>query len=348
MKRVNRSILAVLVVLCFFFGIGGVMPIYTSTTVSAAVQTIAKAGDSCTTLQNVNLRATASSKSKIVTSLKKGARVTVLQKKGTWYKVRTQNGKTGFIYGKYLKRVNKVQAKKGTPKKQVNLTISAAASLTDAMKDIQTAYAKEQKDVTLTLNFGSSGSLQQQIEQGAPVDIFMSAAAKQMDNLEAKDLIVKESRQNLLKNKMVLVASKNSKGIEKLDDLATDKVKIIAIGDPASVPAGKYAQEVLTYYGLWDKVQSKLVLAKDVRQVLAYVEAGNAEAGFVFLTDAGISKEVKTVLIADEKSHSAIVYPVAIIKDSKNSKEAADLIRFMSSDKGQAVFEKYGFTVVKP
>lgn len=231
------------------------------------------------------------------------------------------------------------------PAEPITLLVSAAASLTDAIADIDKLYSQEHANVSFTLNLASSGKLQQQIEQGAPADVFISASKGKMDALEEKDLIVKESRQNILKNRMVLIVAQDNSTIKGFNEL--NNARVIAIGEPESVPAGKYAKEVLISMALWDKVQSKVVYAKDVRQVLAYVESGDAEAGIVYQTDANISDKVKVVALAEENTHSALVYPVALIKDSKNQEAAKDFIDFLSSDEARAVFEKYGFTAIK-
>ncbi|MFZ5753250.1 MAG: molybdate ABC transporter substrate-binding protein [Bacillota bacterium] len=225
------------------------------------------------------------------------------------------------------------------------LTVSAAASLKDTMEEIKEIYAKENSKVEITYNFGASGALQQQIEQGAPADIFISAAPKQMDELQKKDLIVKDTRKDLLENKVVLVTPKDRRLITSFEDLGKKEVQKIAIGAPESVPAGKYAQDALTSLGIWNQIASKLVLAKDVRQVLTYVETGNVEAGIVYQTDAKISHKVQIAAVAPEKSHAPVVYPIAAIKSSKNMEQAQSFISFLASDKAKAVFEKYGFTV---
>ncbi|WP_235919368.1 molybdate ABC transporter substrate-binding protein [Heliomicrobium undosum] len=227
----------------------------------------------------------------------------------------------------------------------VNLTVSAAASLKDALTEVKDLYAKEKANTAITYNFGASGSLQQQIEQGAPADIFISAAPKQMDDLQAKNLIDTATRKNLLENKVVLVTPKDS-SITGFSDLAGDKVKKLAIGEPKSVPAGKYAQEVLTKLNLADAVQDKMVFAKDVRQVLTYVETGNTEAGVVYETDAKISDKVKIVTRAPEGSHSPVLYPGAVLKESKNAKAAGEFLTYLQGPAAKVVFEKYGFTVV--
>jgi molybdate transport system substrate-binding protein len=230
----------------------------------------------------------------------------------------------------------------------VELNISAAVSLKDALNEIQANYQKKNPNVKLVYNLGASGTLQKQIEQGAPADIFISAAPKQMNELEAKNLINKATRKNLVENKLVLIVPSNSTlGLSKYEDLTKDNVQKFSIGEPSVVPAGQYAQEVLKKLGLWDTVQSKLVMAKDVRTVLAYVETGNVEAGIVYKTDAVSSNKVKIAAEAPAGSHQPIVYPVALLANSKQQKAAEDFAAFLTTPESAAVFEKYGFTMGK-
>jgi molybdate transport system substrate-binding protein len=228
----------------------------------------------------------------------------------------------------------------------VNLTISAAASLKDAAEELKGLYAKEHQDVNITYNFGASGTLQKQIEEGAPADLFISAGKKQMDALDEKGFIVKESRKDLLGNELVLVAKKDSQ-IAGFEDLSKPEVEKISIGTPESVPAGQYAKESLTSMQLWDKLQPKLVLAKDVRQVLTYVETGNVAAGMVYSSDAVMGEDIKVVTAAPAESHKPIVYPMAILKDTKNQKAVEDFAAFLSGEEAATVFEKYGFIAIK-
>jgi len=196
------------------------------------------------------------------------------------------------------------------------IMVSAAASMKDSMTELQKAYAIKTPAVKLTIVYGASGTLQQQIEQGAPSDLFISAGKSQMDALEAKNLLVKESKVDLIGNDLVLVTGKDNTKITSMEDLT--KADKISIGTPESVPAGKYAQESLTNLKLWEAVQPKLVLAKDVTQVLNYVETGNVDAGLVYQSDAQGSTKVKVVTVAPASSHKAIVYPAAIISATKN------------------------------
>lgn len=225
----------------------------------------------------------------------------------------------------------------------VDLTVSAAASLQDALQAIQPIYENKNTEVDITYNFGSSGSLQQQIEQGAPVDLFISAAAKQMNALEEKNLLLPGTRRDLLKNQMVLIVSKDNTTIQSFEDLGTDALTRIALGEPESVPAGKYAAEVLTSLGLIDAVTPKAVYGKDVRQVLNYVATGNVDAGIVYSSDAKVSDDVKVVATASEYSHSPVVYPIAVLKDSANPEAAKKLEDFLFTAEAQTLFQEYGF-----
>ena len=224
-----------------------------------------------------------------------------------------------------------------------NLIISAAASLKEVLEEIKPLYQQSKTNVKINYNFGSSGALQQQIEQGAPADIFISAAKKQVDALEKKGLLVTGTRNIISKNKLVLVVPKNAVGITSFYNLKDAKVKKIAIGEPRTVPAGQYGQQVLEKLKIWSEIKSKLVFANNVRQVLASVETGNVDAGLVYITDAKISDKVKVVVTADEKYHSPIIYPLAVIKSSKNVDAAKEFSQFLSSNQAKAVFRKYGF-----
>lgn len=229
--------------------------------------------------------------------------------------------------------------------KKSQLTISAAASLKEAMSDIQTEFNAENPDVHLTYNFGSSGSLQKQIEQGAPCDLFISSGQSQMNALEDKELILNDSRKDLVKNSLVLIGSENS-NIQSVNELTSDKIKHVAMGEPSSVPAGKYADEVLNSLNLKDILNSKLVYAKDVKEVLSWVASGNAEAGFVYNSDTTVVDSVKIVETVSEEYHSPINYPVAVIKASKNIDSAKLFEEFLFSDKAKQIFEKYGYSPI--
>ncbi len=231
----------------------------------------------------------------------------------------------------------------GLPQSKTELTVSAAISLKDALDEIAQLYRGKHAGVTIHFNLGGSGTLQRQVEQGAPVDIFISASPDQMDALESKGLILAGTRQDMVKNSVVLIVPKEKEGISSFEDLTKPEAKTIAVGEPQTVPAGKYAQQVLMHFGLYDKVKTKLVLGKDVREVLAYVATGNADAGIVYITDAKISEQVKIVATAPDDSHSPIIYPLAVIKDSKNIAAAKEFAEFLLSAPARDVFKKYGF-----
>lgn len=230
-------------------------------------------------------------------------------------------------------------------KEAVEINISAAASLKDAMVKIEEEYKKVDENIKLVVNYGSSGSLQQQIEQGAPCDLFISAGKKQIDQLNEKGLLLSDTVKDLVKNDLVLIAPKESK-ITSINDLTTENVKKIAVGEANSVPAGKYADEVLTNLNLKDKVQDKLVFAKDVKEVLAWVQSGNADVGFVYFSDTVKNDKINIVEKTSEDTHSPITYPVAVIKDSKKADAAKKFEEFLFSNEGQEIFKEYGYKSV--
>jgi molybdate transport system substrate-binding protein len=227
------------------------------------------------------------------------------------------------------------------------VNLSAAASLTDALKEINKLYERENPGSTVVTNFGGSGTLRVQIENGAPVDVFISAAEDQVDALQKKQLIIDGTRRDLLSNKVVLIVpAASSPVIAGFRDLAGPNVAKVAIGDPKSVPAGMYAQQIFDQLGIAGSLKSKLVLAGDVRQALTYVESGNVDAAVVFLTDARTSNKVKIVATAPDEVNSRVVYPVALIRGSKNTAAAGGYEDFLFSSAARQIFEKYGFTVL--
>jgi molybdate transport system substrate-binding protein len=169
-----------------------------------------------------------------------------------------------------------------------------------------------------------------------------------MNELEGKNLVNKATRRNLVENKLVLIVPQYSTlGLTKFEELTKAEVKQISVGEPAVVPAGQYAQQVLAKLGVWDSVKGKAVLAKDVRTVLTYVETGNVDAGIVYKTDAASSTKVIIAATAPEGSHAPIIYPAAVLAGSKNQKAAEEFLAYMAGPEGKAVFEKYGFVMGK-
>ncbi|MFC5402594.1 molybdate ABC transporter substrate-binding protein [Cohnella soli] len=230
--------------------------------------------------------------------------------------------------------------------KKTELLVSAAASLKDSLDAIEKQYEKTHPDIDLTFNYGSSGTLQKQIEQGAPADLFFSAGKKQMEALVDQDLI--KEQKTLLENDLVMVVPANSKlRFSTVKELTGKDIKKIAIGQPESVPAGQYAKETLEARKVWDPLKDKLVYAKDVRQVLTYVETGNVEAGFVYKTDALISKKAKVALKISPTVHAPIVYPAGVVSESKHLQEAQAFYAYLQTADAGAVFQKYGFNLSK-
>jgi len=228
----------------------------------------------------------------------------------------------------------------------VDLYVAAAASLTDVMTEIGTNYKTFAPDVNVIFTFDASGKLQTQIEEGAPADVFVSAAQKQMKALNEKGLVVADSIKNLLINKVVLIVPASAQTeLTSFEDVATDKVSMVAIGDPASVPAGQYAEEAFTSLGIWDNVLAKANLGSDVRAVLSWVETGEVECGVVYATDAASTDDVTVICEAPAGSHKQITYPAAIITASQQLEAAQAFIDYLSSDAAASSFKNAGFTM---
>lgn len=224
------------------------------------------------------------------------------------------------------------------------VNVYAAASLTDVMKEIAANYEKQSGD-KIVFNFAASSLLARQIAERAPADIFFSADEAKMDDLQTAGLIVTETRRDRLSNSLVIVVPNQSQvAIASPDQLLT-KTQKIAIADPRAVPAGIYTKEYLSSLGLWDKLESKMVPTENVRAALAAVESGNVDAGFVYETDANISKKVKIAFSVPVDKGPAIRYPIAIIKEAKNKSAAEGFLRYLESKSAQKLFERYGFIV---
>lgn len=233
------------------------------------------------------------------------------------------------------------------PSGNTTLLVSSAASLKEAMEEIKVSYQQSQPKVTINYNFGASGALLQQIQQGATTDMFISAGKKQVDTLEKSGQIIAETRSILAKNRLVLITAGDRNDIVNFSDLQKSEIKKIAIGEPRSVPAGEYAEQTLKKLGIYDKLKPKFVYGNNVRQVLAAVESGNADAGFVYQTDAKVAQKVKVAIAVDEKNHSPIVYPMAVLKNSKNPEMTKAFIKYLNSDRAQTILTKHGFIVTK-
>jgi len=227
------------------------------------------------------------------------------------------------------------------------ITVSAALSLKEPFEEIGRAYEKKHPGSKVVFNFAASGVLQKQIEAGAPTSVFASASSKEMDALNASGLLLETSRADFAGNEVVLIAAKNaSVQISSFNDLKKSDVQRIAIGNPVSVPAGKYAEETLRTLDLWNSLKPKLVYAENVRQVMDYVARSEVEAGMVFLTDAmGRSKELRVIAEAPASSHKPVVYTIAVIKGARTEAAARAFISLVMSKEGKDCLRKYGFTV---
>lgn len=233
------------------------------------------------------------------------------------------------------------------PAPAANVTVFAAASLAESLKEIAVAYEKQTGD-KIAFNLGASSFLARQIEEGAPADIFFSADEAKMEALEKKGLVVKDTRRGRLSNVLVIVVAADSAlPLRAASDLTNSAMQRLALADPKTVPAGIYAKQYLTKAGLWSVLERKVVPLDNVRAALAAVEAGNAQAGIVYKTDAAISKRVKVALQIPASDGPAISYPLALVQGGKNPAAAHKFLAHLNSAEAARVFEKFGF-IVRP
>lgn len=226
----------------------------------------------------------------------------------------------------------------------VTLHVSAATSLIDSLGVLQTSYQQLHPDVVLRFNYGASGALQQQIEQGAPADVFIAAGNKQMDALIKGGHMLENSVQAWLTNEIVLITPMSKEGNASFADLTDERFRKIAVGEASSVPVGQYTAEIFATLGIAQTLAPKLVYAKDAREVLAWVETGNADAGIVYATDALHSARVLLNAQAPAHTHSPIIYPLGIVNTSKNVIEAKRFVQFLQSAKARQILISHGFT----
>lgn len=237
--------------------------------------------------------------------------------------------------------------KGGESSRPGELTVSAAASLTDAITQISKSY-EFGRNRRVYANFASSSTLQIQIENGAPADLFISASPKQMDALQGKGMIDELTRRDVLTNSLVLVAPIDSSDqLKEPQELTKAHIRRIAIGEPNSVPAGIYGKQSLTRLEIWSDVQPKLIPGADVRAVLAYVESGEVDFGIVYKTDAAMSRKVTIVYEFPSSSHHSILYPAAMVRGTKHEALAREFLEYLKTPDATTAFEKYGFSVVK-
>ncbi|GAA0085870.1 molybdate ABC transporter substrate-binding protein [Clostridium sp. CTA-7] len=236
---------------------------------------------------------------------------------------------------------------KDSQTKETTITVAAAASLKNCMEDKLIPMFKEKNpNIKVQGTYDSSGKLQSQIEEGAEIDVFMSAAMKQMNELNKKGLVDESSIVELLQNKIMLIVPKGSnKDIKTFEDIL--KSEKIAIGDPESVPVGQYSKQLFENLKIWDQVSSKASLGTNVTEVLNWVAEASADAGVVYSTDAASNSKVEVVTEAKEGSVSKVIYPVGIVKSTKNQESAKKFTEFLKSDEAIKVFESYGFSANK-
>ena len=229
---------------------------------------------------------------------------------------------------------------------ETEILVAAAASLKNAYEDkLIPMFEEANPGVTVKGTYDSSGKLQTQIKEGLEADVFMSAAKKQMTALDEEGMIASDTITDLLENKIVLIVpTGNEKKLEKFEDI--ENADSIALGDPASVPAGQYAQEALTNLGIWDKIQDKVSFGTNVTEVLNQVAAASADAGIVYATDAAsMADQVEVVAEAPEGSLAKkVIYPVAVVKGTAHEEVAKEFVAFLQTDKAITVFEEYGFS----
>lgn len=232
-----------------------------------------------------------------------------------------------------------------TPAEVTTITVSAAASLTEAFTEAESVFEAENPGVDVNYNFAGSGSLRLQIEGGAPIDVFASASESHMDILENESLIINDSRKDFASNTVVLITPSDSQlNITGPEDLLSDDVETISIGNPETAPVGKYTVEALEAEGIWDQLEPKALLADDVKQVLVYVERDEVDAGFVYSTDAATAEEGTIDIAATIPTVTPINYPIAVVSSSEHQEAAQAFVDFITSGEGKTILESYGFT----
>lgn len=234
------------------------------------------------------------------------------------------------------------------PVSAADLQVFAAASLTDALREISAEYEKIATGDKLVLNLGASSTLARQIQEGAPADLFLSADEAKMDGLAKRKLLLPGTRRSVLSNTLVVVVPVDSNlKISGPADLAASSIRALALAEPQSVPAGIYAKEYLKRKALWNKVIDRVVPTENVRATLAAVESGNVDAGIVYKTDAGISKKVRIAYEVPKAEAPNISYPFAVLAASEHKEVARRFLDFLISPPSLAIFRKYGFLVIE-
>ncbi|GAW28506.1 molybdate ABC transporter substrate-binding protein [Carboxydocella sp. ULO1] len=221
------------------------------------------------------------------------------------------------------------------------IVVAAASSLREPLDEVATKYEQKNKNIKIKIVYGGSETLKEQILHGAQIDLFLSAGIEPVQDLYSQKKVAEIF--DFLRNELVLVTTKDNNMIKDFNDLKQSEVKLISIALPSSAPVGKYGLEVLEALGLWEKVDEKIVFAKDASQVALFVATGNADAGLVYRTDVYKFNNLKVTAIANKKLHSPIVYQMAILNEATNLRETREFARFLLQRESQAIFTKYGF-----
>ena len=229
---------------------------------------------------------------------------------------------------------------------KTTITVSASAVLTEVFTDMENEFEADNSGIDLIMNFGNAGSLRMQIEGGAPIDVFASADESHMEMLASKGLVYNDSRKDFAGNFLVIIVPKgNILNLKNIEDLAKPEVKKIALSDTEASAVGKYAKQSLIEDGLWDSVQNKLLTGDTVKNSLVYVERGEAEAGFVFSTDASSAQPDTIEVITSVPVSTPIVYPIAVISSTRHKEKSQLFIDFVTGEKGRYILEQYGFII---
>lgn len=226
------------------------------------------------------------------------------------------------------------------------ILVAAAPSVKMVVEKAAEIFMKKNADVSIKFSFAATGAIQNQIENGAPIDVFIAVGGKNMSELEKKGYIVSVEKQVLAEDELVLAALKES-SINSIEDLYGNKVKLIANGEPSIVPCSKTVEETMGYLGKYDVVKPKFVNGKDLMQVLYYVESGNADAGFIWKSIALKSDKIKIIFEADSKMHKQVLIEAAPLKESKNITKDIEFINYLKSIEIQEMFKKSGFNIKK-
>jgi len=227
------------------------------------------------------------------------------------------------------------------------ITISASAVLTEAFTDMEKQFEADNPEIDLIMNFGNAGSLRMQIEGGAPIDVFAPGDVKHMEILVSKGLVYNDSKKEFAGNSLVLIVPKgNVLNLTGIEDLTKPEVKTVALSDTEASTVGRYAKQTLVEEGIWNGVQNKLLTGDTVKNTLVYVERGEADAGFVFITDVSSAKPNTIEAIAPVPVSTPITYPIAVVSDTQHYEESQMFIDFVTGEKGRSIMEQYGFIVL--